>query len=74
MKNRSDPFAIAYLRAHLLGPGEFAVCEAPEDQEKDRKDMLEQADETIKVLNSNKKFEKWHRIGMSEVAREALAA
>ena len=38
--------------------GEFAVCEAPEDQKEDRKDMLEQANETIKILNSKTKFKK----------------
>jgi len=38
--------------------GEFAICEAPEDQQEDRKDMLEQANETIKTLNSKAKFEK----------------
>ena len=38
--------------------GEFAICEAPEDQQEDRKNMLEQANETIKVLNSKTKFEK----------------
>ena len=38
--------------------GEFAVCEAPENQQKDRKEILESANETIKSLKSNKKFEK----------------
>ena len=68
-----DPFGYV-MQGHLYGEadnsdfggwiainkvtGEFAVCEAPENQQKDRKEILENANETIKTLKSNKKFEK----------------
>ena len=38
--------------------GEFAVCNAPENQEEDRKEILQTATETINTLSKNKKFEK----------------
>ena len=68
-----DPFGYV-MQGHLYGEadnipfggwiavnkvtGEFAVCEAPVNQEEDRKEMLQTATENIKVLESNKKFEK----------------
>ena len=73
-----DPFGYV-MQGHLYGEadnipfggwiavnkvtGEFAVCEAPVNQEEDRKEMLQTATENIKVLESNKKFEKlFHEI------------
>ena len=73
-----DPFGYI-MQGHLYGEadnspfggwiavnkvtGEFAVCEAPVNQEEDRKEMLQTATENIKVLESNKKFEKlFHEI------------
>ena len=66
-----DPFGYV-MQGHLYGEadnipfggwiainkvtGEFAVCEAPVNQEEDRKEMLQTATENIKVLESNKKF------------------
>ena len=73
-----DPFGYV-MQGHLYGEadnipfggwiavnkvtGEFAVCEAPVNQEEDRKEMLQTATENIKILESNKKFEKlFHEI------------
>jgi len=68
-----DPFGYV-MQGHLYGEGEnapfggwiainkvtgeFAVCKAPDNQEKDRKEVLEKAVRTIKHLNSKKKFKK----------------
>ena len=73
-----DPFGYI-MQGHLYGEadnvpfggwiainkvtGEFAVCEAPVNQEEDRKEVLQTANENIKALESNKKFEKlFHEI------------
>tara|TARA_R100000656_G_scaffold42431_1_gene35131 strand:- start:206 stop:1099 length:894 start_codon:yes stop_codon:yes gene_type:complete len=73
-----DPFGYV-MQGHLYGEsdnvpfggwiavnkvtGEFAVCEAPENQEEDRKDVLQTASKNIKVLQSNRKFKKlFHEI------------
>ena len=73
-----DPFGYV-MQGHLYGEadnapfggwiavnkvtGEFAVCEAPENQEEDRKDVLRTASKNIKVLQSNSKFKKlFHEI------------
>jgi len=69
----NDPFGYI-MQGHLYGEadnsdfggwiavnkvtGEFAVCEAPENQKEDREEMVKTASETIKTLKSNKKFEK----------------
>lgn len=68
-----DPFGYI-MQGHLYGEadnsdfggwiainkvtGEFAVCNAPENQEEDRKEVLQTATETISTLSKNKKFEK----------------
>jgi len=68
-----DPFGYV-MQGHLYGEGEnvpfggwiainkvtgeFAVCKAPDNQENDRKEVLEKAVKTIKHLNSKKKFKK----------------
>ena len=69
-----DPFGYI-MQGHLYGEadnvpfggwiainkvtGEFAVCEAPVNQEEDRKEVLQTANENINALESNKKFEKF---------------
>ena len=68
-----DPFGYV-MQGHLYGEGEnvpfggwiainkvtgeFAVCKAPDNQEKDRKEILEKAVRNIKHLNSKNKFKK----------------
>ena len=38
--------------------GEWTICEAPEIQEKDKKEALQLADDNIKALMENKPFER----------------
>ena len=42
--------------------GEWAVCEAPENQSKDREEVLQKADKNIKCLKSNRKFKKLFKV------------